>query len=30
MGAELYKDDLYMKSCMKIDVWCGFGYTNPF
>lgn len=20
-GAELYKDDLYMKSCMKIDAW---------
>lgn len=21
MGAELYKEDLYMKSCMKIDAW---------
>ena len=30
---KLYKDDLYRKKvcyCMKIDVCCGFGVTNPF
>lgn len=28
MRAQLYKDDLYRKSCMKIDVCCGFGFRK--